>query len=71
MADDEFMAYNNIDTMTIPPSLNDELLQETLRLEKADSAMAFRTLKTHHIQRREAFERHVRVFQYRTILIII
>jgi hypothetical protein len=52
----------------MPPALYDELLKESLRSENAYSDMAFRRLKTHHTQRREAFERHVRSFKYPTIM---
>jgi transcriptional regulator with XRE-family HTH domain len=65
---DEFMANNHIDTLTMPPSLHDELLKEWLRLENDQSSMAFRRLKTHQIQRREAFEHHVRSFKYLIIM---
>jgi transcriptional regulator with XRE-family HTH domain len=65
---DEFIANNCINSTTMPPALYDELLEQSLRLEKVYSAMAFRRLKTHHIQRREAFERNVRSFKYLTIM---
>jgi transcriptional regulator with XRE-family HTH domain len=65
---DEFLANSQLDPITMPPALYDELLQESLRSENTYSAITFRRLKTHHAQRREAFERHVRSFKYPTIM---
>jgi hypothetical protein len=65
---DEFMANNCHYSNTMPPSLFDEYLEKSLRREKIYSSMEFRRLKTHHIQRREAFERNVQSFKYRTII---
>jgi hypothetical protein len=65
---DQLLANNCIDNITMPPALYDELLEQSLGVEKVYSAMAFRRLKTHHIQRREAFERNVKSFKYLTIM---
>ena len=65
---EELLANNSLDSTNMPPVLYDELLQKSLSLENVHSAMAFRRQKTHHIQRREAFERNVRSFRYLTII---
>jgi hypothetical protein len=65
---DEFVANNCIDTLSMPPALYDKLLEESLSIENVHSSMAFRRRKTHHIQSREAFERYVQTFKYRTIM---
>jgi transcriptional regulator with XRE-family HTH domain len=65
---DEFLATNYIDTLTMPPALQDESLKELLTFEGTYSSMAFRRIKTHLIQRREAFERYVKSYKYLTIM---
>jgi transcriptional regulator with XRE-family HTH domain len=65
---DEYLANNSIDTTNIPPALYDELLEKSLRREKDYSAAAFRRLKTHHIQRRDAFERNLSSFSCITVI---
>jgi transcriptional regulator with XRE-family HTH domain len=64
----EFVANDCLDTLSMPPALYDELLEKSLAIANARSSMAFRRRKTHHIQSREAFERHVQTFEYRTIM---
>jgi transcriptional regulator with XRE-family HTH domain len=68
MEADEFLANNSIDTMTMPSALADEYLEKSLRREHAYSDMKFLQLKTHCIRRREAFERNVQSFTYRTMM---
>ena len=65
---DEFLANNSHDATTMPPDLFDEFLEKSLRREKSYSPMEFLSLKTHHIKRREAFERNVQSYTYRTIM---
>jgi hypothetical protein len=65
---DEFLADNSIDNITMPSALYNELLEKSLELEKTYSPTSIRRLKTHHILRREAFERHVKCYKYLTIM---
>jgi hypothetical protein len=65
---DEFLANNSHDTNTMPPDLYDEFLEKSLNHERSYTTWEFRELKTHHIKRREAFERNIQSFTYRTIM---
>jgi transcriptional regulator with XRE-family HTH domain len=65
---DEFLANNRIDANSMPPASYDDYLEKALKREKSYSPMEFRRMKTHYIQRREAFERNVQSYTYRTIM---
>jgi transcriptional regulator with XRE-family HTH domain len=69
MEADEFLANNCIDATSMPAALYNEIAGETLRRLKTYSPMELHRLKMiHHEKRREAFERNVQSFTYRTIM---